>query len=632
VTPGSIPTISVVGMSGFSQRFLTKIDDTTAPAVDRVFVANRGEIAVRVIRTCRDLGITSLAVYADEDRDSPHVRLADEAYALAASGAAGYLDAARLITLATAAGADAVHPGYGFLSENANFAAAVLDAGLVWIGPPPEVIVQLGDKVCARELAARIGIPLAPGTPGPVADITDVLAFVDTHGLPVVVKAAHGGGGRGLKMVYRREEVAEQFAAAVRESTAAFGRGECFVEKVIERPRHVETQCLADADGTVVVVSTRDCSLQRRSQKLVEEAPAPFLGDEQERLIVESSRELLSAAGYVGAGTCEFLVGSDGAVNFLEVNTRLQVEHAVSEEVTGIDLVAEQIRLARGGRLDARDPEVRGHALEFRINAENVAAGFLPAVGTVATYQMPAGPGVRIDSGVRVGTEVTNAFDSLLAKVIVVGDSREHALRRARRALAELEIEGVVTVAPLYRALLEHPDFCAAGGLGIHTRWLDSTDLHLPSPTLREAEPSHEALGDEVGCDAEFAAEVDGRRVRVRVARSTVERLLPPAVEAAAKAEPARVLPPRRRAELRMHPQGVGDDATEVRAPMNGTVVRLLVAEGDAVESGDTLAVLEAMKMELPVLATISGVVVSLHCASAEAVEAGSLLARLAVK
>ncbi|WP_278314969.1 acetyl/propionyl/methylcrotonyl-CoA carboxylase subunit alpha [Lolliginicoccus levis] len=610
-----------------SQRFLTTFDEGVGPAVERVLVANRGEIALRVVRTCRDLGITSVAVYAEQDRDSPHVRLADEAYALGAAGAAAYLDASRLVGVARAARADAVHPGYGFLSEDARFAEAVLAAGLVWIGPPPEVIARLGDKVRARELAARVGTPLAPGTPGPVADVEEVTAFVDSHGLPVVIKAAHGGGGRGLKMVHTREEVPEQFAAAVREATAAFGRGECFVERLIERPRHVETQCLADADGTVVVVSTRDCSLQRRSQKLVEEAPAPFLDELTEKVIVESSRALLAAAGYVGAGTCEFLVGVDGTVSFLEVNTRLQVEHPVSEEITGTDLVAEQIRLARGARLYPGDPASHGHAIEFRINAEDAGAGFLPAVGRVAVYQVPMGPGVRVDSGVRHGSEVTSAFDSLLAKVIVVGDSRDHALRRARRALRELEIEGVVTVAPLYEALLDHPDFTAPGGaLGIHTRWLEDADLEVSAPPLH---PVELPCPDQANPHLDLAVEVDGRRIQVRLPREGVERLLGSAD--GPSTEPARALspPPRRRFEPGRAVHQASGEGVEVRAPMNGTVVRLLVVEGDAVEAGQTLAVLEAMKMELPVQSTRAGRVESVQCGPGDAIEAGSLLVRL---
>lgn len=617
-------------MPELTQRFLTTLDEGAGPAVERVLVANRGEIAVRVVRTCRDLGITSVAVYAEQDRDSPHVRLADEAYALGGSGAAAYLDAARLVEVARAAGADAVHPGYGFLSEDARFAEAVLAAGLVWIGPPPEVIAQLGDKVRARELAARVGTPLVPGTPGPVADVEEVLAFVDAHGLPVVIKAAHGGGGRGLKMVHRREEVAELFAAAVRESTAAFGRGECFVERLVERPRHVETQCLADAEGTVVVVSTRDCSLQRRSQKLVEEAPAPFLDELTEKVVVESSRALLAAAGYVGAGTCEFLVGADGTVSFLEVNTRLQVEHPVTEEVTGTDLVAEQVRLARGARLDPRDPTPRGHAIELRINAEDAASGFLPAVGRVATYQVPTGPGVRVDSGVRRGSEVTSAFDSLLAKVIVVGDSREHALRRARRALRELEIEGVVTVTPLYRALLEHPDFTAPEGvLGVHTRWLEHADLELVAAPLRPVEP----LGpDEAGPHLDLAVEVDGRRVQVRLPRDGVEQLLGPSAGPRAEDTPVLAPPPRRRSQPGRAAHEAGGDGAEVRAPMNGTVVRLLVAEGDAVDAGATVAVLEAMKMELPVQSARAGRVAAVLCGPGDAVEAGAVLVSVEVE
>src|SRR5580658_9535375 len=438
----------------------------------KVLIANRGEIAVRVARACRDAGLESVAVYADPDRDAPHVRLAGEAYSLGGvTPAQTYLDIAKLLEVAARSGADAVHPGYGFLSENAEFAEAVIGAGITWIGPPPQAIRQLGDKIAAREVAQRVGAPLVPGRP--VASAGDVAAFADEHGLPVAIKAAFGGGGRGLKVAWALGEIADRYGSATREAVAAFGRGECFVERYLDRPRHVETQCLADSHGNVVIVSTRDCSLQRRHQKLVEEAPAPFLTADQDKQLRIASADILRAAGYVGAGTCEFLVGQDGTISFLEVNTRLQVEHPVTEEVSGIDLVREMFRIADGQPLGYSDPEVRGHSIEFRINAEDPGRGFLPAPGTIAGWRQPSGPGVRLDAGYTAGMTVPQAFDSLIAKLIVTGATREQALERARRALAEFEIDGMPTVLPFHRAVVDDPAFTDAP-FRVHTRWIET--------------------------------------------------------------------------------------------------------------------------------------------------------------
>ncbi|MGH8824360.1 MAG: acetyl-CoA carboxylase biotin carboxylase subunit, partial [Jiangellaceae bacterium] len=444
----------------------------------KVLIANRGEIAVRVARACRDNGIASVAVYANADRDALHVRMADEAYALhGETSAETYLVIDKLLDVAARAGADAVHPGYGFLAENASFAQAVIDGGLVWIGPPPAAIEALGDKVSARHIAQRAGAPLVAGTPDPVADADAVVAFADEHGLPVAIKAAFGGGGRGLKVARTREEIPESFESAVREAVAAFGRGECFVERYLDRPRHVETQCLADQHGSVVVVSTRDCSLQRRHQKLVEEAPAPFLSDEQNAQLYASSKAILKEAGYVGAGTCEFLVGQDGTISFLEVNTRLQVEHPVTEEVTGIDLVREMIRIADGQALGYDDPTVRGHAIEFRINGEDPGRNFLPTPGPVTVFRPPSGPGVRVDAGVEQGSVVSQNFDSLLAKLVVTGATRAQAVERSRRALAEFDVEGLATAIPFHRAVLDDPAFAPADPadpFSVHTRWIET--------------------------------------------------------------------------------------------------------------------------------------------------------------
>lgn len=589
-------------------------------AVRKVLVANRGEIAVRVIRTCRDMGIESVAVYADQDRSALHATLADEAYALGGSTAAEtYLVVEKILEVARRSGADAIHPGYGFLSENPGFAQAVLDAGLTWIGPPPEAIRALGDKVSARHIAQRAGAPLVPGTPDPVDSADDVVAFADAHGLPVAIKAAHGGGGRGLKVARVRDEIPELFDSAVREATAAFGRGECFVERYLDRPRHVETQCLADTHGTVVVVSTRDCSLQRRHQKLVEEAPAPFLTPAQEEELEESSRRILAEAGYVGAGTCEFLVGRDGTISFLEVNTRLQVEHPVSEEITGLDLVAEQIRIARGEPLGYDRVERRGHSIEFRINGEDPANNFLPAPGTITRITWPSGPGVRLDAGVRPGATISGAFDSLIAKIIVTGSDRPQALARARRALDEFHLEGLTTVVPFHRAVLEARDFTAEDGFAVHTTWIetdfadDVAALDSPGATPgTEGEPETQRIVVEVG----------GKRLEVVLPAGMGIAHAPSGFGLTGGRGPARG-GRRRRAATPVASTGA------LTAPMQGTIVKLAVEDGQEVAEGDLLVVLEAMKMEQPLLAHRAGVIAGLSAAVGATVSAGTVLCEI---
>jgi len=580
--------------------------------ITKVLIANRGEIAVRVIRAARDAGISSVAVYADQDRGARHVVLADEAYALeGTTSAETYLVVEKLLSIARRSGADAVHPGYGFLAENADFARAVIDAGLIWIGPTPEAIERLGDKVSARHVAEKVGAPLAPGTLNPVADAAEVLAFVDQVGLPVAIKAAFGGGGRGLKVARTREEVPELFESATREAVAAFGRGECFVEKYLDKPRHVETQCLADAEGNVVVVSTRDCSLQRRHQKLVEEAPAPFLTDEQRELLYSSSKAILKEVGYIGAGTCEFLIGLDGTVSFLEVNTRLQVEHPVSEEVTGIDLVREQFRIAEGGILDYDDPETHGHSIEFRINGEDPGRNFLPTPGPVQAIRFPGGPGVRIDSGVTTGDVISGSFDSLLAKLIVTGSSREDALERARRALDEFEVAGLPTVIPFHRAIVRDPAFTAPDGeFGVFTRWIETE-------FTGEIEPWGGVLAEPTPAEKRHAVvvEVEGKRVAV----SLPTTLLPSATVSAPP-------PPRRKGGGRAIATATGD---AVKAPMQATIVKLAVAEGDKVVKGDLVVVLEAMKMEQPITAHKDGTVGTIDAPVGATVSSGHLLLTL---
>ncbi|MEV6218335.1 biotin carboxylase N-terminal domain-containing protein [Nocardia sp. NPDC051833] len=575
----------------------------------KVLIANRGEIAVRVVRACRDEGLTAVAVYAEPDRDAPHVRLADEAYALGGdTPATSYLDSAKLLAAAAAAGADAVHPGYGFLSEDADFAQAVLDAGLIWIGPPPAAIRALGDKVSARHLAEAVGAPLVPGTRDPIAGAAEAVAFADRHGLPIAIKAAHGGGGRGLRVARDRAEIAELFDAAVREATAAFGRGECFVERYLEQPRHVETQCLADAFGHVVVVSTRDCSLQRRHQKLVEEAPAPFLTEAQRAELYRASKAILSRAGYVGAGTCEFLIGRDGTLSFLEVNTRLQVEHPVSEEVTGIDLVREMFRIARGEALGYDDPPARGHALEFRINAEDPGRGFLPAPGTVTAFAAPSGPGVRVDTGVYEGTVIGPAWDSLLAKVIVTGADREQAVARSRRVLAELTVDGLPTTLPFHRAVLDDPAFTTAP-FTVHTRWIETEFDNRIAPQDLGGEAEPEQARETV------VVEISGRRVEVS---------LPAAERIGPGSAPRRTPRAARGGGVR---GAVASDA--LVAPMQGTVVKVAVAEGQWVDAGELVAVIEAMKMEQPITAHRAGTVRELTATVGTTVSSGTTLCRL---
>lgn len=563
--------------------------------ITKLLVANRGEIAVRVIRAARDAGIPSVAVYADSDAAALFVQLADEAFALGgATPAETYLDQAKLLNVAVRSGANAIHPGYGFLSENAAFAQAVLDAGLIWIGPPPAAIEALGDKVQARKLAQQVGAPLVPGTTEPVADADEVLAFAAEHGLPIAIKAAFGGGGRGLKVARRAAEIRELFDSATREAVTAFGRGECFVERYLDRPRHVETQCLADRHGNVVVVSTRDCSLQRRHQKLIEEAPAPFLTPDQQARLYESSRALLKAAGYVGAGTCEFLVGTDGTISFLEVNTRLQVEHPVTEEVTGWDLVRWQFDIADGARLPDRDPEVRGHALELRINAEDPARGFMPAPGVLTRYRPPNGPGVRMDEGYRRGMSIPGAFDSLIGKLIVWGADREQCLARARRAIDEFLLDGMPTVLPFHRLVLNDPAFTAPDGrFGVFTSWVETE-------FSGEIQPYGGELGepDEQTPSRVVVVEVDGRRLEVKVPANL-----------GAQTEPVKPKKPVRRARGGKVAEASGDELT---SPMQGTIVKTAVANGDEVTEGDLVVVLEAMKMEQPISAHRTGVIAGL--------------------
>ncbi len=600
--------------------------------VTKVLVANRGEIAVRVIRACRDAGIGSVAVYAEPDRHALHVELADEAHALGGTTSAeSYLRADLLLEVAARSGADAVHPGYGFLSEDSGFARAVVDAGLTWIGPPPAAIEALGDKVSAREIAERVGAPLVAGTPGPVSGVAEVLDFVDEHGLPVAIKAAYGGGGRGLKVARSREEVGELYESAVREAVAAFGRGECFVERYLDEPRHVETQCLADAHGGVVVVSTRDCSLQRRHQKLVEEAPAPFLTDAQERSLREASAAILREAGYVGAGTCEFLVARDGSVSFLEVNTRLQVEHPVTEEVAGIDLVREQFRLAAGEPLGYDEVAVRGHSIEFRINGEDPGRGFLPAPGTVTRFHAPSGPGVRVDAGVRSGDVVSGAFDSLLAKLVVTGATREQALERARRALGEMAVEGMATVLPFHRLVVDDPAFTAApvvgpdgrvteGRFSVHTRWIE-TAWAGQAPAW--SGPAPEAPHPDDAERSTVVVEVAGKRLEVTLPGWVMEAgaQVGGAVQSARRQQKR----PRNAAAAA---KAAGGDA--LVAPMQGTLVKVAVEEGQRVVAGDLVVVLEAMKMEQPLTAHRDGVVTGLKAEVGTTLTTGAVICTIA--
>ncbi|MEU7297795.1 biotin carboxylase N-terminal domain-containing protein [Streptomyces exfoliatus] len=577
----------------------------------KVLIANRGEIAVRVARACRDAGIGSVAVYAEPDRDALHVRAADEAFALGGdTPATSYLDMAKVLQAAKDSGADAVHPGYGFLSENAEFAQAVLDAGLTWIGPPPQAIRDLGDKVAARHIAQRAGAPLVAGTPDPVSGADEVVAFAEAHGLPIAIKAAFGGGGRGLKVARTLEEVPELYDSAVREAVAAFGRGECFVERYLDKPRHVETQCLADTHGNVVVVSTRDCSLQRRHQKLVEEAPAPFLTDAQNAELYAASKAILKEAGYVGAGTVEFLVGTDGTISFLEVNTRLQVEHPVTEEVTGIDLVREMFRIADGEELGYGDPAVRGHSFEFRINGEDPGRGFLPAPGTVTVFQPPTGPGVRLDAGVESGSVIGPAWDSLLAKLIVTGATREQALQRAARALAEFKVEGMATAIPFHQAVVVDPAF-TADPFRVHTRWIETEFVNEIKPF---APAGADADEDESGRET-IVVEVGGKRLEVSLPSSLGMTLARTGLAAGAK--------PKRRAAKKSGPAASGD---ALASPMQGTIVKIAVEEGQEVKEGDLIVVLEAMKMEQPLNAHRSGTVKGLTAEVGASVTSGAVI------
>ncbi len=564
----------------------------------RVLIANRGEIAVRVIRACQDHGLESVAIYSDEDRNALHAQMATHAFALGGVTAAStYLNIPRIIEVAKQSGADAVHPGYGFLSENALFAQSVIDAGLIWIGPPPSAIKALGDKVSARKIAAKAGAPLVAGTADPVDSADEIISFAKEHGLPVAIKAAHGGGGRGLKIAHTLEEIPEAFASAVREAIAGFGRGECFVERYLEKPRHVETQVLVDKSGHAVVVSTRDCSLQRRHQKLVEEAPAPFLSDKQIQELYRSSKAIMKEAGYVGAGTCEFLIGVDGTISFLEVNTRLQVEHPVSEEVTGIDLVRQQFRIAMGENLGFDDPEIRAHSFEFRINGEDPGRSFLPAPGRITQWQIPTGPGVRVDAGFRNGDTIGGNFDSLLAKLIVTGATREEAVQRARRALSEFNVGGLATAIPFHRAIMNDPAFTEK--FSVYTSYIENEFTNDIPPY------SQSALESQTHAAAEhLVTEINGKRFEIYVhAPEPVHK--------------------RHRAKQGASGASTG---TALTSPMQGTVVKIAVEEGQHVEAGELIMVLEAMKMEQPLNAHRSGVIANLNATIGETVSSGSTL------
>jgi len=582
--------------------------------LQKVLIANRGEIAVRVVRACKDAGIGSVAVYADPDRDALFVRLADEAHSLGgATPGDSYLSIEKIVEVATKSGADSVHPGYGFLAENRDFAQAVLDAGLVWIGPPPAAIENLGDKVKARHIAEKVGAPLVAGTKDPVEDADEVVAFARENGLPIAIKAAFGGGGRGLKVARKEEEVADLFESAVREAVGAFGRGECFVERYLDKPRHVETQCLADQHGNVVVVSTRDCSLQRRHQKLVEEAPAPFLSDEQMKILYDSSKAILKEAEYVGAGTCEFLVGQDGTISFLEVNTRLQVEHPVSEEVTGLDLVREMFRIAAGEELGYDDPVVEGHSIEFRINAEDAGQNFMPAPGTLRKWHAPSGPGVRLDGGYDEGETVPGSFDSLVAKLIVTGRDRDHALARSRRALSEFVVDGMPTVIPFHAKVVDDPAFIGDGeDFGVYTSWIETEFENDIAPYVGAP-----AESDEPGERQSVTVEVGGKRLDV---------VLPASFAVAAVPGRAGAKKPKRSGGKKSGGAVSGD---AVASPMQGTIVKVAVEEGQSVEEGDVIVVLEAMKMEQPLKAHKAGTVTGLDAEVGATVTSGAVVCEL---
>ncbi|HEX7716775.1 MAG TPA: biotin carboxylase N-terminal domain-containing protein [Marmoricola sp.] len=592
--------------------------------LQKVLIANRGEIAVRVVRACKDAGIGSVAVYAEPDRDALFVRLADEAYSLGGSTPAdSYLDIAKIIDVAQRSGADSVHPGYGFLAENAGFAQAVIDAGLVWIGPPPAAIEALGDKARAKHIALQAGAPLAPGLKDPVESADEVVEFAKANGLPVAIKAVFGGGGRGLKVARTLEEIPELYESAVREAVGAFGRGECLVEKFLDKPRHVETQCLADRHGNVVVISTRDCSLQRRHQKLVEEAPAPFLTDEQLKRLYESSKAILREAGYVGAGTCEFLVAKDGTISFLEVNTRLQVEHCVSEEVTGIDLVREMFRIAAGEELGYDDPEIRGHSIEFRINAEDGGRNFMPAPGTLTEWKPPQGPGIRLDGGYETGETVPGAFDSLIAKLIVTGRDRTHALERSRRALDEFVVDGMPTVIPFHRAVVDDPAYVGAstpsgeGEFTVYTTWIETDFDNQIEPYGGEAGEAATASDPWGGERQKVTVEVGGRRLEV---------VIPAGLGGVATSSGPAQRKPKRSAGKKAGAAASGDAVT---SPMQGTIVKVAVEDGATVAEGDVVVVLEAMKMEQPLKAHKAGTVTGLSAEVGATVSQGEVLCEI---
>ena len=578
----------------------------------KVLIANRGEIAVRIARACADHGVQSVAVYADPDLNALHVRRADEAYGLDGHRPADtYLNIPKLLAVAKRSGADAVHPGYGFLSESAAFAQAVIDAGLTWIGPSPAAIATLGDKVQARKLALKVGAPLVAGTADPVKDASEVLAFAEQHGLPIAIKAAFGGGGRGIKVAWRLDEVEGLFESAVREAITAFGRGECYVEQFLDRPRHVEAQVIADTHGNVVVLGTRDCSLQRRNQKLVEEAPAPFLSDAQRERIHQSARDICAAAGYTGAGTVEFMLSASGAISFLEVNTRLQVEHPVTEETAGIDLVIEQLRIAEGLPLSVTEtPVPRGHSFEFRINAEDVGRGFLPSPGPVHVFDAPSGPGVRVDTGVDAGSQVPGSFDSLMAKLIVTGATRAQAIARARRALDEFHIEGLATVLPFHRAVMRHADFVSDDAFKIHTRWIE-TDFANDEAAGVRPDPLPDASLHRT------AIEIDGRRMSLGLPAELLRGLS--SASALGGAVPG----------VANAPAAVAADAAAVAAPVSGTLQGWKVADGDEVAEGAVVAVMEAMKMEMQVVAHRAGRI-ALSVAAGGYVAVGAAIATIA--
>jgi acetyl-CoA/propionyl-CoA carboxylase biotin carboxyl carrier protein len=595
-------------------------------SLKKVLIANRGEIAVRVVRACKDAGIGSVAVYADPDRDALFVRLADEAHSLGgATPAESYLDIAKIIAIAEKSGADSVHPGYGFLAENADFAQAVIDAGLIWIGPPPAAIEALGDKAKAKHIADKANAPLAPGTKDPVADADEVVAFAEANGLPVAIKAVFGGGGRGLKVARTLEEIPDAYESAVREAVTAFGRGECLVEKFLDKPRHVETQCLADQHGNVVVVSTRDCSLQRRNQKLVEEAPAPFLTDEQLTELYESSKRILKEAGYHGAGTCEFLVAQDGTISFLEVNTRLQVEHCVSEEVTGIDLVREMFRIAAGEELGYGDPEIRGHSIEYRINAEDGGRNFMPAPGTLTRWHPPAGPGVRLDGGYDQGETIPGSFDSLIAKLIVTGRDRTQALERSRRALDEFVVDGMPTVIPFHRAVVRDPAYVGAstpsgssdgtGEFTVYTQWIETEFDNQIEPYAGDT-----AEADEPAERQKVTVEVGGRRLEV---------VLPAGLGGLAVGSANGGAAGGKKAKRSAKKAGAAASGDSVTSPMQGTIVKVVVEEGQEVAEGDTVVVMEAMKMEQPLKAHKAGTVTGLQAEVGATVTNGAVICEI---